>query len=723
MPQPQTTLRHAFLTHIAYFAATLNSDGSVTDKHDWPYTDLVNWAHARGVKVVLVARNFHTSQVTTLLSSASNRQNAINNLLSEVQAAGADGVNIDFEYVAATQRTNYVTFMRDLTNTFHSNISGSHVSTDTPAVDWWGSYDYDGLADATDGLMIMAYDYHWSGGPEAGPVSPYDDSSTWGSSLNVVTTVEDYLTKTGDDRSKLILGVPYYGYDWPVSSGNIPASTTGNGTAKSYATIQGELEAGKTRLWDQASKTPYVKYGSYHQIWYDDASSLNYKYDLVNSANLQGIGIWALGYDGDYPDLWNRIQAKFASPTSFNLLTPPNNSTINDARPTLDWEDSEDGNVYYKLRYSKNSNFSSFDEIEGISESKYTFTENLDSAKYYWKVAALSSSGGERWSDQTWNFTYDPNGNPELSILTAAGPGGGPHIRAFTHYGAEIYNPHNLFSYAEAFRGGVYVTAGDVDKDGIDEIITAPRAGGGPQVRVFEQDGTPRGIEIWPFHPNSRTGINVAAGDVDGDGKDEIVVAQSEQGQAWVKVYRYNAEKTIIGEWNAYGQVECGASVAMGDLDYDGKDEVIVGAGPGGGPQIRTFEADGTPKSIQFFAFSQSYRGGIDVAAGDVDGDGKAEIGVTQKEEQAWTKVYRYNWDQSIIGVWKAFADFPVGGLVTMGDIDRDGYAEVVVGAGKIGGPQVRAFEADGAAINNTNFFAYSEAFRGGTDVGVAKFD
>jgi len=309
----------------------------------------------------------------------------------------------------------------------------------------------------------------------------------------------------------------------------------------------------------------------------------------------------------------------------------------------------------------------------------------------------------------------------DLSVVTGAGRGGGPHIRAFSLEGSFRANPNKLFSYPENFHGGVNVATGDVDGDGQDEIITAPKAGGGPQVRVFEADGTVRGIEIWPFHTNSRTGINVAAVDVDGDGKDEIAVAQEQNGQAWVKVYRYNNDKTVLGEWNAFDSAQCGASIAMGDVDADNRAEVIVGAGPGGGPHIRVYEANGTRKPIQFFAFHPDYHGGVDVAAGDVNNDGKDEIGVCQEKEQAWCKVYRYNSEQTLYGEWKAYGDAAVGANLDMADIDDDGRAELVTGAGYSGGPQVRAFEYGGTAFSRVNFFAYDSKFRGGVDVAVGR--
>ncbi len=612
--------KYNLLSTIGYFAVKIDSTGTISDKNEWPHYDLINTAHKNGVRVVLVARNFSGSEITTLLSSSTNRTRAINNLYNEVKSAGADGINIDLEGVSGSQKANLTGFMKDLSAKFHSGISGSQVTISTPAVDWSDAFDYEKLSLYTDGLLVMGYDYHYSGSAQAGPVAPLQGGGIW-NDLSVSNTVNTYLKYA--PANKIILGVPYYGYDWPVDGANVPANTTGFGAAKSYANIVKNYST-YTRLWDNTSSTPYKKYNT-NQLWYNDAQSLKSKYDLVNSKNLKGIGIWALGYDYGRSELWNAIESKF-------------------------------------------------EEI--VSLNKY------------------------------------------MSIVTGAGPGGGPHVRAFDVYGNAKDTPNNLYAYPESFRGGVNVSLGDINGDKVSEIFTGPKVGGGPQVRIFKKDGSEIGF-IWPFHPDSRTGINIANGDVNGDGKDEVAVVQAEQGHAWVKVYKNNTEQSIIGEWNAYGDVESGASVAMGDVDGDGKDEIITGAGPGGGPHVRVFEADGTAKSIWFMAFHPDYRGGIDVAAGDVDGDGRDEIGVCQKTQQAWCKVYKYNTSHTLLGEWKAYGDFEVGASLDMGDIDSDGKAEIVTGAGFSGGPQVRAFEKDGTAFSKVNFFAYDENFRGGVDVAI----
>lgn len=318
-----TKVQWNLLTHISYFCVEMNSTGGIDNYHYWPdgtyVQNLINLAHANGVKVTLTATLFSTSSITTLLSDSTYRQNAINNLLAQVQAGNADGVCIDFEGVSYTQKANLVTFMTDLTNAFHSAIPGSHVSICTPAVDWSGAFDYDQLAINSDGMFIMAYDYYWSGSSTAGPVSPRMSSSTWGS-YSVNWTINDYITYGGsENKSKFILGLPYYGYEWPTSSTSVPSSTTGYGTAKIYDSAKASAQT-YGRQWDSNGEVPYYIISSGpNQCFYDDAESLGYKWDLVNLNNFGGTGMWALNYDKSDTSLWDTIETKFYTTSSGDM--------------------------------------------------------------------------------------------------------------------------------------------------------------------------------------------------------------------------------------------------------------------------------------------------------------------------------------------------------------------------------------------------------------------
>ncbi len=312
------SIRWDLLTTLAYFSAEVDpvaKNGSLSNVHGWGSStaSLISTAHAAGVKVVLTLTLFDSSAITTILGNATYRNNLVANALAVVQSAGGDGVCLDFEGVAAgsVNKTGLVALMTAMTAAFHAAIPDSQVLIATPAVDWNGVFDYDQLALAGDGLMIMAYDYHWSGGAP-GPVSPLTGGSLWGT-YNVTWTANDYVTWGGsENRAKFILGVPWYGYDWPTTSFAIPGTATGSASSRTYAQAK-TLAQQNGAAWDAASQTPFVLYsfGGSRQLWYDDDASLTLKFDLVSAQSFGGIGIWALGYEGSNAELWTAIESAF----------------------------------------------------------------------------------------------------------------------------------------------------------------------------------------------------------------------------------------------------------------------------------------------------------------------------------------------------------------------------------------------------------------------------
>ncbi len=306
------------LSTVAYFSAEVDTgakDGSLGNLHGWGSSTaaLISTAHAAGVKVVLTVTCFDGATITAVLGSAENRSRLTDNLLDLVTAAGGDGVNVDFEGVPAgsANKTNLVNLMTELTAAFHGAIPDSEVTLATPAVDWTGVFDYDLLAQACDGLMIMGYDYHWSGG-DPGPVSPLTGGGLWGT-YSVTWTVGDYLEWGGaENRHKFILGLPFYGYDWPCVDLTVPGTATGSGTGVRYADARVTADT-HGYAWDADSQTPFVLYtdSGPQQLWFDDADSLSLKFDLVLGEDLGGIGIWALNYEGAETDLWDEVRDHF----------------------------------------------------------------------------------------------------------------------------------------------------------------------------------------------------------------------------------------------------------------------------------------------------------------------------------------------------------------------------------------------------------------------------
>ncbi|MFA6909467.1 MAG: S8 family peptidase, partial [Patescibacteria group bacterium] len=154
-------------------------------------------------------------------------------------------------------------------------------------------------------------------------------------------------------------------------------------------------------------------------------------------------------------------------------------------------------------------------------------------------------------------------------------------------------------------------------------VVVAAGSGTTPRVKVMESDGTQ--VEAFDaFSASFRGGVHIAAGDITGDGIGDIVAGAGNGGGPQVRMF--TSAGTVLGSFFAYDQkFRGGVNVATGDVDGNGTAEIIAGAGNGGGPQVRMFSSSGTVLG-SFFAFDTRFRGGVNVATGDLDGNGTAEI-------------------------------------------------------------------------------------------------
>ena len=375
-------MRWDLLTTFAFFSLDADGNGDLYDLNGWPVTGIVDLAHANGVRVVVTLVCFSSGDITSILSSPANRQNLIDNLLTQVTAGNADGVNVDFEGVSSSQRTNLTTFMGQLTRAFHDSIPGSHITIATPAVDWSSAFDYDALADSCDGLMIMGYGYRWSGSSTTGPVSPLIN---WGT-YNITWTVNDYLNKTGNDRDKIILGLPYYGRDWACDGPDPEANTTASGVAKTYDVAEPNARTyGKLR--DEVALTPWYRYQNpdWHQCWYDDEVSLGFKETYINDQDLAGMGIWALRYDEGHIALWNELEEQFG--TVPNRLRVENQG---DGSLRVSWGPALGALGYRVYRSPDGVNF---DDYIDVSDTTTVVSDLNLRTVFYFKVSTLTVKG------------------------------------------------------------------------------------------------------------------------------------------------------------------------------------------------------------------------------------------------------------------------------------------------------------------------------------------
>jgi hypothetical protein len=229
-----------------------------------------------------------------------------------------------------------------------------------------------------------------------------------------------------------------------------------------------------------------------------------------------------------------------------------------------------------------------------------------------------SFSGGVRVA------SGDVNGDGATDLITATGPGSAPHVKVFS--GRDSTELASFFAYDPAFTGGVFVAAGDVNGDGRADIITGVDAGAGPHVKVFNGTSSEVLSSFFAFDAGFQGGVRVATGDLNGDGFADIIVATGPGGGPHIKVFD-GSNQSQIASFFAYAPTFTGGVyVASGDVNGDGIADIITGSGPGGGPHVKVFDGATGTELASFFAYGTGFSGGVRVAAGDVDGDGIAEL-------------------------------------------------------------------------------------------------
>jgi spore germination protein len=304
----------SLLSTVAYFSYELNPEnGKYFSIHEWSTTSLIDSAHAHGCKVVLSVTNFGSRNNSLFLSNINAQKTFINTLITLLRERNADGVNIDFEGISGNDRNALTNFIIDLSESLKSANKDYLVTIALPAFDFDKVYDIRNIGQYVDLFIIMGYEFHGATSKVAGPIAPLASGTLWWE-FNLDRSVKEYVLG-GIAANKLIMGLPYYGAEWQTEDLIFPSKVKRFIKYPMYRNIKDTY--GKTSCCeDEISGSRFYVYrdneNNYRQIWYEDSASLAKKYDWVKKKKLGGIGIWALGYDNGYTELWELIAEKFA---------------------------------------------------------------------------------------------------------------------------------------------------------------------------------------------------------------------------------------------------------------------------------------------------------------------------------------------------------------------------------------------------------------------------
>lgn len=387
------------LSDFCYFSYEVDpSTGDPVSIYDWLTDPAIDSAQAHGVRVHLCVTIF--SGHTAFFGNPAARQNLIGNLIDLVQQRNADGVNMDIEAMPSSVSESVTLFMHELSVQLKDAIPGAYLSIDLPAVNWGDNFDVAVMSEDVDWFFVMGYDYYWNGSSQAGPVSPlYSLVSDY--NYSIARTISAY-EEAGILPSKFILGIPYYGRQWKTESNGIPSPTLANATTLTYSSVRnnGSIYNEENYIWENNSQSScYIHFqnSNWYQCFIGLDRDLREKYDLVNYRGLAGAGIWALGYDDGYDDLWQALSDKFT-----DCYIPVAYDTICDSGgPTWNYYTGED----YLLIIDHG-----FNDTRHLTFSSFSLEQGFDSLWLYaGKDTTAPFLGGFTGQDDPGTFS-SPNG-------------------------------------------------------------------------------------------------------------------------------------------------------------------------------------------------------------------------------------------------------------------------------------------------------------------------
>lgn len=290
--------------YVNLFWYYIKSDGEIA-MYEYALEDksIIEFAHQNNIKVFAVITNlpeeegtsWDSERVENVINDYSSRKKHIDDISEKLKSLDFDGVNIDYEEVNRSQKNKFTLFIGELSDALHKKgktVSVSlHYKAEESNEENGAFQDWKALSQSADQLTIMAYGKHWDEG-NAGPVAPLD----W------VEKIIAYTQKLNLPQEKLFLGIPLYGYDWNKNDDEKAKGLT-------FYDVKNLLDNfGAEEKWDSQARSPYFYYENEgtHEVWFENAKSIEEKISLASKAKFGGVSFWRLGEED--PMIWDVLK-------------------------------------------------------------------------------------------------------------------------------------------------------------------------------------------------------------------------------------------------------------------------------------------------------------------------------------------------------------------------------------------------------------------------------
>ncbi|KGE19775.1 glycoside hydrolase family 18 protein [Paenibacillus wynnii] len=293
------------LTYLAPFSFQVQRDGSLAAP---PLGNLASIAAQNQVTLMMVVTNLENAQFSSelgriILNDQAVQTRLLDNIIAQAKRLNFRDIHFDFEFLRPEDREAYNTFLRRAATRIHQEgfLLSTALAPKTSAAQvgaWYTAHDYKVHGQVADFVIIMTYEWGYSGGPPM-PVSP----------IGPVRRVLEYAI-TEMPASKIMMGQNLYGYDWTLPY------VAGGAYARALSP-QAAIDLARNRnaaiQYDTKDQAPHFNYtddsGKSHKVWFEDARSIQAKFDLIKELGLRGISYWKLGLP--FPQNWLLIQENF----------------------------------------------------------------------------------------------------------------------------------------------------------------------------------------------------------------------------------------------------------------------------------------------------------------------------------------------------------------------------------------------------------------------------